>query len=293
MASAISFGCMRVHEMEPADLAKLIGTATDLGINIFDHADIYGGGRSEEVFADAMGMTSSVRDTIIIQSKCGIHESYYDFSKSHILTSVENSLRRLRTDYLDILLLHRPDSLMEPEEVADAFDSLQRAGKVRQFGVSNQNPMQIELLKSHVRQNLIVNQLQLSVAATGMVDSGLGVDAKTPHASDDGHVLEYCRIKGITIQAWSPLQLAGWAGTFLGAEKFPGLNAALERVAQASGVSAAAVAIAWILRHPANMQAIVGTTSAARITQIAKAADIILSRGEWYELYRSAGNELP
>jgi predicted oxidoreductase len=279
--------------MEPADLAKLIGTATDLGINIFDHADIYGGGRSEEVFADAIGMTSSVRDAIIIQSKCGIRESYYDFSKSHILASVENSLRRLRTDYLDILLLHRPDSLMEPEEVADAFDSLQRAGKVRQFGVSNQNPMQIELLKSRIRQDLIVNQLQLSVAATGIVDSGLGVDAKTPHAGDGGHVLEYCRVKGITIQAWSPLQRAGWAGTFLGAEEFPGLNAALERVAQESGASAAAVAIAWILRHPANMQAIVGTTSAARIAQIAKAVDIVLSREEWYELYRSAGNELP
>jgi predicted oxidoreductase len=284
---------MRIHEMESADLVKLIGTVTDLGINTFDHADIYGGGRSEEVFADAIGMTSSVRDAIIVQSKCGIRESYYDFSKSHILASVENSLRRLRTDYLDILLLHRPDSLMEPEEVADAFDSLQRAGKVRQFGVSNQNPMQIELLKSHVRQDLIVNQLQLSVAATGIVDSGLGVDAKTHRAGNDGHVLEYCRIKGITIQAWSPLQLAGWAGTFLSAEEFPGLNAALERVAQASGVSAAAVAIAWILRHPANMQAIVGTTSAPRIAQIAKAADIVLSREEWYELYRSAGNELP
>lgn len=284
---------MRIHEMESAGLVKLLSTATDLGINIFDHADIYGGGRSEEVFADAIGMTSSVRDAIIIQSKCGIRESYYDFSKSHILTSVENSLRRLRTDYLDILLLHRPDSLMEPEEVADAFDSLQRAGKVRQFGVSNQNPMQIELLKTHVRQDLIVNQLQLSVAVTGMVDSGLGVDTKTPQAADDRHVLEYCRIKGITIQAWSPLQLGGWAGTFLGAAEFPELNAGLERVAQASGVSAAAAAIAWVLRHPANMQAVVGTTNAARIAQIAKAADITLSREEWYELYRSAGNELP
>lgn len=283
---------MRIHEMDLAELAKLIGTAIDLGINIFDHADIYGGGRSEEVFADAMGMTSSARDAIIIQSKCGIRESYYDFSKSHILTSVENSLRRLRTDYLDILLLHRPDSLMEPEEVADAFDSLQRAGKVRQFGVSNQNTMQIELLKSHVKQDLIVNQLQLSIAATGIVDSGLSVDANVPHAGADGHILEYCRIKGITIQAWSPLQLAGWAGTFLGADKFPELNTALERIAQASGVSAATVAVAWILRHPANMQAIVGTTSAARIAQIAKAADITLSREEWYELYRSAGNEL-
>jgi predicted oxidoreductase len=279
--------------MEPAEVAKVIGVATDQGINMFDHADIYGGGRSEEVFADAIGMTSSTRDAIIIQSKCGIRESHYDFSKRHIVASVENSLRRLRTDYLDVLLLHRPDSLMEPGEVADAFDALQRAGKVRQFGVSNQNPMQIELLKSHVRQDLIVNQLQLSVATTGIVDSGLGVDGKALHPGDDGHVLEYCRIKGITIQAWSPLQLAGWAGTFLGAEKFPGLNAALERIAQKSRVSPAAVAIAWILRHPASVQAIVGTTSAARIAQISRAADIVLSREEWYELYRSAGNELP
>jgi predicted oxidoreductase len=284
---------MRIHEMEPADLTKLIGTATDLGINTFDHADIYGGGRSEEVFADAVNLTSSIRDAMVIQSKCGIRESYYDFSKNHILTSVENSLRRLRTDYLDILLLHRPDSLMEPEEVADAFDSLERAGKVRQFGVSNQNPMQIELLKSHVRQNLIVNQLQLSLAATGIVDSGLGVDAGTPNVSADGHVLEYCRINGVTIQAWSPFQLPGWAGTFLGNEKFPRLNAALERVAQKSGVSAATVAIAWILRHPANIQPIVGTTSTERITQIAKAADIVLTRQEWYELYRSGGKDLP
>jgi predicted oxidoreductase len=279
--------------MEPAELAKLIGTATDLGINIFDHADIYGGGRSEEVFAAAMRMAPTVRDAIIIQSKCGIRSGYYDFSKSHIVTSAENSLRRLGTDYLDIFLLHRPDSLMEPEEVADAFDSLHRAGKVRQFGVSNQNPMQIELLKSHVKQDLIVNQLQLSIAATAMVDSGLGVDAEVPSPAGYGQVLEYCRIKGITIQAWSPLQLPRWAGTFLDAEKYPELNAALVRVGQASGVSTAAAAIAWILRHPANMQAITGTTNSARLTEIAKAADITLSREEWYELYRSAGNELP
>jgi predicted oxidoreductase len=278
---------MRIHEMEPASLAGLIGKVTELGINLFDHADIYGGGRSEEVFADAVGMTSSVRDNILIQSKCGIRESYYDFSKTHILTSVENSLKRLRTDYLDILLLHRPDTLMEPEEVADAFDSLHQAGKVRHFGVSNQNPMQIELLKSHVRQDLIVNQLQLSLAATAMIDSGLGVDGKTQN------VLEYSRVKGITIQAWSPLQDRRLQGTFLDAAKFPDLNAALDRIADAAGVTAAAAAIAWILRHPANMQAIVGTTNADRIAQISKAADITLSRTQWYELYRSAGNELP
>ena len=238
-------------------------------------------------------MTSTLRDAIIIQSKCGIREGYFDFSMSHIVSSVENSLRRLRTDYLDILLLHRPDTLMEPDEVAGAFDSLQRAGKVRQFGVSNMNPMQMELLNSHVRQDLIANQLQLSIAATAIIDPGLGVDAKDPRAGDDGQVLEYCRARGITIQAWSPLQLPRWAGTFLDAGKFPELNAALERVARAAGVTAAAAAIAWILRHPANMQVIVGTTNLARMTQIAKAADITLSREEWYELYRAAGNELP
>lgn len=292
-ASVISLGCMRIHNMHSAELAKLIGKATDVGINHFDHADIYGGGRSEERFADAMNMRPSAREAIIIQSKCGIREAYYDFSKSHILASVEDSLKRLCTDYLDILLLHRPDTLVEPEEVADAFDSLQRSGKVRYFGVSNHNLMQVELLRRHVDQELIVNQLQFSVASTRLVDPGLGVNSQHLPAVNDGNVLEYCRIKEITIQTWSSLQYGEAEGTLLDAVKFPALNAALQRIADATGVAPAAVAIAWILRHPAKMQAIVGTTNVARIVQIAEAADITLSREAWYELYRSAGKELP
>ncbi|MFH5185266.1 aldo/keto reductase family oxidoreductase [Paenibacillus sp. TAB 01] len=292
--SVISLGCMRIAEMEEKEVSHLIGTAMDAGINLFDHADIYGGGKSEEVFAKAVDMRPSVREHMFIQSKCGIRKGFFDFSKEHILSSVDGILSRLNTDYLDLLLLHRPDTLVEPEEVASAFDTLQGSGKVRHFGVSNQNPMQIELLSQTLNQKLAVNQLQFGPAATGMIDFGLNVNmANEASINRDGSILEYCRLKEITIQTWSSLQYGFFAGTFLNKELYPELNAVLNRMAEEKSVTNAAIAIAWVLRHPAGMQPVLGSTNAQRVAEMAKASEVSLSRMEWYEIYRAAGNKLP
>ncbi|MDX2140517.1 MAG: aldo/keto reductase [Chloroflexota bacterium] len=293
-ASEISLGCMRIADMSDADIAHLIHTSLDEGINFFDHADIYGGGRAESRFAEALGMNASLREKMILQSKCGIRKGFFDFSKEHILASVDGSLQRLQTDYLDVLLLHRPDALVEPEEVAEAFTILHDSGKVRYFGVSNQNPMQIELLTKFVKQPIIFNQLQLSITNTGMIDAGLNVNMEIdPSIDRDGSILDYCRLKQITIQPWSPFQYGFFEGVFLDNDKFPELNQCIDRIAAEKGVTNTAIAIAWLLRHPARMQPIVGTTNAQRVKDICKASDITLSRPEWYEIYRAAGNVLP
>lgn len=292
--SPLALGCMRIASMEAGAVSSLIAQSLESGINFFDHADIYGKGHSEEVFSKAVKAGGFGRDKMILQSKCGIRSGFFDFSKEHILGSVENILRRLDTDYLDVLLLHRPDTLMEPEVVGEAFSLLERQGKVRYFGVSNMNPMQIELLKTAVKQPIVANQLQLSCAHTGMIDFGLNANMQNaPSVNHDGSVLEYCRIHGITIQSWSSLQFGFFEGTFLGSEKYPALNAVLERIAEEKSVTPGAVAIAWILRHPANMQAVVGTTNPERLATMAKATEVQLSRETWYEIYRAAGNVLP
>ena len=294
IASEISLGCMRIADMSKKEANLLINTALDEGITLFDHADIYGQGKSEEVFADAIDMNPSIREKIIIQSKCGIRPGFFDFSKEHILNSVDGILKRLKTDYLDILLLHRPDTLMEPEEVAEAFEILSNSGKVKKFGVSNQNPMQIQLLNKFLKDNIIANQLQLSLTNTGMIDSGLNVNMEiAPSIDRDGSVLEFCRLNDITIQPWSPFQHGFFEGVFLNNPKFKELNDKIEEFAKKYNVTKEAIAIAWILRHPAKMQPIVGTTNRDRIKAICKASDIVLSREEWYELYRAAGNKLP
>lgn len=293
-ASEISLGCMRISDLSKSDATRLINTALEEGINFFDHADIYGGGKSEEIFAEAIDMKPSVREKMIIQTKCGIRQGFYDFSKEHILNSVDGSLKRLKTDYIDILLLHRPDTLMEPEEVAEAFSILQSSGKVRNFGVSNQNPMQIELLSRYLNQKLIINQLQFSIMHTGMIDSGINVNTKFDGAIDrDGSILEYCRLNNITIQAWSPFQYGFFEGVFLDNDKFPELNKKINEIAEDKGVTNSAIAIAWILRHPARIQAIAGTTNYNRLKDICRASDVELTRQEWYEIYRAAGNQLP
>ncbi|NQX61039.1 aldo/keto reductase [Paenibacillus qinlingensis] len=294
LTSEISLGCMRIAEMESSEVAQLIGAALDARINLFDHADIYGNGRSEEVFAKAVGMLPIAREDIVIQSKCGIRKGYYDFSKDYIVSSVEGILQRLHTDYLDVLILHRPDTLMEPEEVAEAFDQLYHSGKVRHFGVSNHNSMQIELLHRYLNQRLIVNQLQFGLAFSGMVDTGLNVNMNHDASINrDGSILEYCRVKEMTIQTWSSLQYGFFAGTFLNNDLYPELNKTLNRIAEVKSVTSAAVAIAWVLRHPARMQPVLGTTNAMRLTEMAKASEISLSKQEWYELYLAAGNKLP
>ena len=207
---------------------------------------------------------------------------------------MDNSLRRLHTDYLDALLLHRPDTLMEPEEVAEAFDRLEAQGKVLHFGVSNQNPGQMELLRRAVRQPLLFNQLQFGPMHTGMIDSGLNVNMTNPPSVDhDGGLLEYCRLNGVTIQPWSPYQYGFFEGVYLDNPQFPALNQALGELAAQKGVSAQALVIAWILRHPAGMQPIVGTTKPERLKDIAAAYDVELTRPEWYAIYRAAGNVMP
>ena len=292
--SEISLGCMRIAEMSHQEIATLIHTALDAGIDFFDHADIYGGGQSEERFSAALDMNPALRERMFLQTKCGIRQGSFDFSKEHILNAVDGSLKRLRTDYVDVLLLHRPDALVEPEEVAEAFTILERSGKVRHFGVSNQNPMQIELLRKFVKQPILFNQLQFSITNTGMIDAGINVNMEIdPTIDRDGSILDYCRLHEITIQPWSPFQYGFFEGVFLDNDKFPELNRAIDALAAAKGVTNSAIAIAWILRHPAKMQPIVGTTRPERVKEICKASDITLTRQEWYEIYRAAGNKLP
>ncbi|EAD1188268.1 aldo/keto reductase family oxidoreductase [Listeria monocytogenes] len=293
-ASEISLGCMRMADLSKEDANKVINTALENGIDFFDHADIYGGGKSEEVFADAIDMNATIREKMILQSKCGIRQGFFDFSKEHIIASVEGSLKRLKTDYLDTLLLHRPDTLFEPEEVAAAFTELEKSGKVRHFGVSNQNPGQIELLKKYVDQELIANQLQFSIMHTGMIDTGFNVNMTIdPSLDRDGGILEYSRLNNMTIQAWSPFQYGFFEGVFLDNDKFPELNKVIDKIAADKGVTNSAIAVAWIQRHSASFQTVVGTMNPGRIADIAKASDVTLSREEWYEIYRAAGNQLP
>ncbi len=292
--SEIALGCMRISKMSDKEISTLIHTALEEGINFFDHADIYGGGKSEARFSEALDMNPSLREKMILQTKCGIRQGSFDFSKEHILEAVDGSLQRLRTDYLDVLLLHRPDALVEPEVVAEAFTILQNNGKVKNFGVSNQNPMQIELLTRFVKQKILFNQLQFSITNTGMIDAGIQVNMKTDASINrDGSILDYCRLKDITIQPWSPFQYGFFEGVFLDNEKFPELNKKIDALAQSRGVTNTAIAIAWILRHPARMQPILGTTNASRVKDICKASGVTLTRSEWYEIYLAAGNRLP
>lgn len=290
----IAIGCMRIKELSKSDAERFIRTALDGGASFFDHADIYGGGACEEIFADAIHMNSSVREKIILQSKCGIREGRFDFSKEHILESVDGSLKRLKTDYLDVLLLHRPDALVEPEEVAEAFDKLFSSGKVRNFGVSNQNPMQIQLLQKSLNQPIIANQLQLSITNANMISAGIHVNMQDDAAINrDGSVLDFCRLNDITIQPWSPFQYGFFEGVFLDNEKFPQLNAKINEIAAKYEVANTTIALAWILRHPAHMQPVTGTMNIERLKDCIKATDIYLTREEWYEIYRAAGNILP
>lgn len=296
--SVIIQGCMRMPELSNEQAAKVIRTAYDNGINFFDHATCYGAnGAAETRFGESFPLTGLKREDIIIQSKCGLcfDRNEFDWTKENILSSVDDSLRRLKIDYLDTLLLHRPDVLFEPEEVAEAFDILEKNGKVRFFGVSNLVPMQIELLKKYVKQNLVINQVQLSLEQSQLIDQALYMNNKTTEFSinRDGHALDYCRLNDITIQAWSPLQIGMFGGTFIDNPDFPKLNKVLQELADREGVSKTAVAIAWILRHPAKMQAIIGTMNPSHISDACAASKVQLSHHDWYALYLAAGKYLP
>lgn len=290
---AVALGCMRLSALDERGADAYVKTALDFGANFFDHADIYGGGVCEEIFGRAV--QGIARDKLLIQSKCGIVPGQrYDFSKEHILRSVEASLKRLQTDYLDVLLLHRPDALMEPEEVAEAFCQLQAAGKVRFFGVSNQNPMQMALLQKYLPMPLCADQIQLSLAFCGAIAQGMHVNIECDSAVvRDGSVLDYCRLNDITIQPWSPFQHGMFGGPFLGSADYRKLNAAIDKVAEGYGVSNTTIALAWLLRHPARFQPVVGTMNLTRLADCLRAADIVLTRQEWYDLYLAAGNDLP
>ncbi|ATF25725.1 MULTISPECIES: aldo/keto reductase [Brochothrix] len=291
--SDIALGCMRMSSLEISEAAKVLDASIAGGINFFDHADIYGGGESEVVFSKAIKELNVSRENLILQSKCGITKQGFNFSKGHIVDSVDGILKRLDTDYLDLLVLHRPDALMEPEEIASAFNELEKNGKVRQFGVSNQNPQQIELLKTAIEQPLVVNQLQFGLKHTGMLDEGFNVNNIYQGEQPSAGLLEYSRREKMTIQAWSPLQYGYFEGVFIGHEKFPELNAALDKLANKYEVSSSAIAIAWILRHPAKMQVLLGSMNVSRIESMIKATDVYLTHEEWYDLYKVAGNILP
>lgn len=292
---AVAAGCMRIHALDESQVDEYIHTCLELGISFFDHADIYGKGSCESLFGRVFEQTEFRREDIILQSKCGIVPGVmYDFSKEHILQSVEESLRRLRTDYLDILVLHRPDALVESEEVAEAFDILEGSGKVRHFGVSNHTPMQIELLKRYVKQDLLVNQMQLSLPFSNMIAAGLEANMLTDGAVNrDGNVLDYCRLHDMTLQAWSPFQYGFFEGVFIDSNQYPELNQVLGDLAERYGTTKTGIATAWILRHPANIQMIAGTTNLKRMREIGLASEIRLTREEWYQLYLSAGHILP
>ena len=292
--SRIGIGCMRITGLSDEKAVRsLIEGALECGINFFDHADIYAGGEAETLFGNAL--TPQLREKMVIQTKCAIRPGIcYDFSKEYILNSVDGSLKRLKTDYVDILLLHRPDALMEPEEVAEAFEILEKNGKVKAFGVSNHNPMQIELLNQYCGGKICIDQIQFSAAHCPTIDAGLNVNIHNDAGCDrDGGIIEYARLKKMTLQAWSPFQYGMFEGIFIGNEKFPELNKVLDRLAEKYGVTPNAIAVEWIMRHPAGIQTIVGSTNLKRIQDISKASDIVLSREEWYEIYLAAGKMLP
>ena len=293
-ASQLALGCMRLTRLEIAQAEELLLTAVELGINFFDHADIYAGGQAETLFGELLRRNPGLRQKIVIQTKCGICPGYYDSSEKHILEAVDGSLSRLGLDSVDVLLIHRPDALMEPEEIAGAFAKLEKAGKVKYFGVSNMNSVQMQLLDREMPGKLIINQLQFGVAHSGLVDEGIAVNTGLDQAvvRTDG-VLDYCRLNGVTVQAWSPMQYGMFKGPFMQCPDYAELNAYMDELAQQYNVSAEAIALAWILRHPAKIQAIIGTANIDRVRRSAQAMNITLTRPEWYKMYKLAGNVIP
>ena len=296
--SSVILGLMRIDALDDEQIRTLVSTARDAGITMFDHADVYGEGTHgcEKRWGDALSLSSSDREQMVIQSKAGIRDGYFDFSTEHILEAVDGSLRALRTDYLDILLLHRPDALVVPDEVAAAFDQLESSGKVRHFGVSNHTPYQVELLKTAVTQPIIVNQVQLSITHAPLVAAGVAsnMQALDQSVDRDNGILDYSRLNDITLQAWSPFQKGFFDGVFLGdREAYPELNDALEELAEKYGVTPTGIAVAWITRHPADIQVVLGTTTPSRVVDSAAGSDVVLTKPEWYRLFTAAGYIVP
>lgn len=305
--SRIAYGCMhlsRAWDRSPLTNAErrqarlLVETALAQGITLFDHADIYAHGKSEALFGEVLRDAPQLRETMVLQSKCGIRlagdpapgaPARYDFSQQHLLAAVDGILARLQVDQLDILLLHRPDPLADPQAVADTFDALQASGKVRHFGVSNHTAGQIALLQQHLRQPLVVQQVELSLLHHGLIDAGITVNRAGQVDGSGAGLLDFCRRHGIRLQAWSPL-----AGGRLAApppSASPAVQATaqlLQQIANARGVTPEAVQLAWLLRHPAGVQPVVGTTDPARLAACCQADALQLSREEWYALLTAA-----
>lgn len=293
-------GMMRIEEMSDAAIRELYDACRAAGVDFFDHADLYGSSRHgcERRFAEALNLSSAERDEITLQTKTGIvpDEWHFDHSYEHIVASAEESLQALGTDRIDVLLLHRPDALVEPDEVARAFDHLESSGKVRAFGVSNHTPRQIDLLKTAVTQPIVANQVQLSITHSTLVAQGLAANMVGEDDSisrDGGGLVDHARINGITLQAWSPFQKGFFDGVMFGAPELPELNDLLDRLAAKYDVTPIAIATAWITRHPAHMQVVLGTTTPQRVTDAAAGSDIPLTRAEWYGLISAAGHKVP
>jgi predicted oxidoreductase len=295
---SVVLGLMRIAKMSDSEIRGLFDAAIECGVTMVDHADVYGGALHvcEARFGEAVKLSAADRSRIMIQSKTGIRTGYFDFSSEHIIEAVDGSLKALRTDYLDVLLLHRPDTLVEPEDVAKAFDALHTAGKVRHFGVSNQTPGQIELLKSAVDQPLLFNQVQLSIAHANLFAQGIAanMDGLDQSISRDVGLLDYSRLKGMTLQAWSPMQKGFFEGMFIGdRENYAGLNDVIDELAGKYDVTPTGIAVAWITRHPANLQVVLGTTKPHRVRESVAGSEVTLTREEWYRLFRGAGHRLP
>ncbi len=306
MVPQIALGVMRMGDKTEAQAQEVVETALSKGVNFFDTADIYGNGASTKSLAKALKAVGAAREDIILQSKGGILSDAgpvaddgilgprYEFSKEHIIASVDAELARLDTDYLDVFLLHRPDVLMQPEEIAAAFNELAQQGKVKQFGVSNMNPWQVELIQSVVDQKLVANQLQFGVMHTGMVDAGLHVNMADSRSVDhDGGILPYSQLKNMTIQAWSPFQYGMFEGHFIDNDKFPELNMKLQEMADKHHSTKNGIAVAFILTHPASMQVILGSMTPSRLVEMIDGQNVQLSHQEWYDIYFAAGNDLP
>jgi predicted oxidoreductase len=306
--SRLAFGCMglgggwapdteltSVHEQQAREFLDVAG---EVGANFFDHANIYARGRAEEVFGRVLKERPSLRDRIVIQSKCGIRlaneppgtPNRFDFSRDHILESVDAILARLRTDRLDILLLHRPDPLWEGEEIAEAFERLRVSGKVRYFGVSNQNRFQMEYLQSFLTEPLVVNQVEMNLLHPGFVEVSISFNQASPRYPDGWEgTVEYCRAKGVLLQAWSPLAQGILMGNVDSKPDNIRKTAALvQELAQEHQTTAEAILVAWLLKHPAKIQPILGTTRPDRLRSCAEALSVTLTREEWYSLFAAA-----
>ena len=285
-------GCMRIKDMSVADVRALIESNLEVGTNVFDHADIYGAGECEILFGKALKEDPTLRDKIVLQTKCGIVKDLschrYDNSTNYIVDSVHKSLNRLRVDKIDRLLIHRPDALMNPEEVAKAFDRLYSEGAVDSFGVSNFSGSQIELLSTALRQKIEYDQIRVSIVHCPMIENGINYNRYNDGGINrDAGTLEYCRLNKVQIQCYSPFK--GKNKSFIGDRRYAKLNKLLKEIAFKYEVEPNAIAAAWLLKHPANFAMINGTTKPERVKQIAKAKDITLTRSEWYELYLACG----